>query len=397
MERTRYQRRYDLDWLRVGAFTLLILFHTGMFFSTWSWHVKNPQTSPYFDYVMIFLHQWRMPLLFLISGAAAWFAMEKYGSRRFAWERIKRLLVPLAFGMAVIIPPQVYFERLTQGIEFHSYLDFYRTVAKFQPYPQGNLSWHHLWYLPYVLTYSLLLLPLLAFLKSARGRHLLDGLDAGFRRPVALLILLVPNLISDWLLRPFWPGNYNNLLGDWAQFSGMLLVFLWGFLLASSTTVWGTLEGARFHLLGIAAVTTVARYFLWYGDFSAPAALELLVSSLHGWSCILTILAFGSRHLRINCGFLRYANQAVYPFYVLHQTITVTAGYFMMSWDLSIPFKFTILAGITFFGCWLLYEFPIRRLTLLRPLFGLKLSTHRPEPASAPSRDFVCRREGSEA
>ena len=71
------KRRYDLDWLRMIAFALLMLFHTGMLFSTWSWHVKNLETSDYFDYVMRFLHSWRMPLLFFISGSAVWFAMDQ--------------------------------------------------------------------------------------------------------------------------------------------------------------------------------------------------------------------------------------------------------------------------------------------------------------------------------
>lgn len=396
MHTAPYQRRHDLDWLRVGAFTLLILFHTGMFFSTWGWHVKNPQTSPYFDYVMIFLHQWRIPLLFFISGAAVWFAMEKYGTRRFAWERVKRLLLPLVFGMIVLIPPQVYYERLTQGHEFASYLAFYGTVAELQPYPEGNFSWHHLWYLPYILTYSLLLLPLFALLKSPRGRKLLARLDAAFQHGGALFFLLIPNLFSDLVLRPFWPDNYNNLLGDWAQFSAMLIVFCWGFLLASSSAVWATLERNRFRLLAVAGLTTPVRYLFWYGNLGLPPGLEYLIGPLQAGSCILAILAFGSRHLRFTCGFLKYANQAVYPFYILHQTITVAAGFYMISWNLPVPAKFALLVLITFGGCWILYEFPIRRLTPLRPLFGLKL---RPRPAAqrAPHRQpAVCQPEGSE-
>ena len=103
MKRRTYERRYDLDWIRVLAFTLLILFHTGMMFNNWDWHVKNPQTSSLFEYVMVFLSQWSMPLLFFISGAAIWFAMEKYTTRTFSLERIKRLLIPLVFKMPVIL------------------------------------------------------------------------------------------------------------------------------------------------------------------------------------------------------------------------------------------------------------------------------------------------------
>ena len=140
------ERRYDLDWLRVMAFALLMLFHTGMMFSSWDWHIKNLETSESFDLVMQFVHQWRMPLLFFISGSAIWFAMDRYSTWRYLLERQKRLLLPLFFGIVVVIPPQIYFERLYHHQQYDSFWDFYRTVFTTGSYPQGNLSWHHLWY-----------------------------------------------------------------------------------------------------------------------------------------------------------------------------------------------------------------------------------------------------------
>ena len=119
-------RRYDLDWLRVIAFALLMLFHAGMLFSTWFWHVKNLETSNAFDSVMRFVHQWRMPLLFFISGSAVWFAMERYSTWNYFRERHQRLLLPLLFGMLLIEPDAVdgfYVTKVeAQGVGF---LEFY--------------------------------------------------------------------------------------------------------------------------------------------------------------------------------------------------------------------------------------------------------------------------------
>ena len=134
------QRRYDLDWLRVIAFALLMLFHTGMLFSTWDWSVKNLETSDTFDEVMGFLHNWRMPLLFFISGSAVWFALERYSGWRFLQERQTRLALPLLFGMLAIVPLETYAARLYCHQQFDSFLDFYRTIFTSGVAPSGNLT-----------------------------------------------------------------------------------------------------------------------------------------------------------------------------------------------------------------------------------------------------------------
>src|SRR5688572_16851021 len=96
---------------------------------------------------MILLHDCSIPLLFFISGAGTYLALGKRTPRQFAGERFKRLFIPLVFGMLVIVPPQIYFERINL---FNGYFDFYKTVFQFKPYPEGSLSWHHLWFILYL-------------------------------------------------------------------------------------------------------------------------------------------------------------------------------------------------------------------------------------------------------
>lgn len=381
MRTPTYQRRYDLDWLRVLAFALLILFHTGMMFNGWDWHVKNSETSILFEYVMRFLHQWRMSLLFFISGAAIWFAMEKYSTARFTTERIKRLLIPLVFGMLVIIPPQVYHERLFQGQEFSSFFQFYQTVLDLHPYPGGNFSWHHLWYIPYILAFSFLMLPLFHYLKSDHGRKMLEDFTNEFSSRRLYFLGFIPIALSQLCLRPFWPDDYNNLVNDWANFAATLIIFCFGFALASSKSIWKWMEWDRYRLLVSGIATTGLLHFFWYSDLELPVAhvpVYWVLRSANAWFWVLAILAFASKYLRRDSKFLRYSNQAVYPFYILHQTITVVVGYYLVDWSAGIPLKFLVLAAATFFGSWVLYEFPIRRLNLLRPLFGLKMFTKDP-------------------
>ncbi|MCB0832640.1 MAG: acyltransferase family protein, partial [Bacteroidetes bacterium] len=199
-------RRYELDWIRVIAFSLLILFHTGMFFNTWDWHVKNNVTVTWLEPIMEFLHQWRMPILFFVSGAAVWFMMDKYPTGRFVWERHNRLLLPLAVGMFFIIPPQVYYERLFQGQTF-DFVTFYRTVLDLVPYPKGNFSWHHLWYIPYIFTFSMVALPLFLFFKGQRGRRVLAAFQSFVAKGNRIYFLFLPVAVSEICIRPFWPDN----------------------------------------------------------------------------------------------------------------------------------------------------------------------------------------------
>jgi len=120
-------RRHDIDWLRVIVFGLLIFYHVGMFFVSWGWHIKNNITYEWLQWPMRFLNQWRLPILFVISGMGTYYALSKRSIRKFSWERIKRLGIPLIFGMFVIVPPQVYYERLDLGQFVGSYWDFFTT------------------------------------------------------------------------------------------------------------------------------------------------------------------------------------------------------------------------------------------------------------------------------
>lgn len=375
MENPKLQRRYDLDWLRVIAFTILILFHTGMMFNIWGWHIKNKETSEVLEYIMIFFNQWRMPLLFFISGAAVWFALERYSVRQFIAERNNRLLLPLAFGMFVIIPPQVYYERIFQG-QMYSFGEFYKTVLKLQPYPEGNFSWHHLWYIPYIFVFSLITVPLFRYLKSVNGKIKLGRFIDRFNGNSFIFLWFVPIAISEITLRPFWPDNANNLLGDWAQFTSTLIIFCYGHFLASHQAIWVTIEKNRFRALGLGIATVSILYIMWYSDYE-PANFEYaiyrILRSLNPWCWILTALGFGKRYLSWNSKLLKYANEAVYPFYILHQTITVVLGFYLINWPIGIPLKFFVLASGTFLGCWIIYEILIKRNNLMRLLFGLKV------------------------
>src|SRR5688572_33467249 len=156
-------RRYDLDWVRIGAFLLLILYHTGMYYVTWDWHVKSPHASSTIEPLMLLTSPWRLSLLFLVSGVATAYLLERQGTRGFLGRRSVRLLVPLIFGMLVIVPPQSYLEvveKVQYAGSYGEFLGLYLTA-----YPgfcrDGDClimpTWNHLWFVAYLWVYTLLL------------------------------------------------------------------------------------------------------------------------------------------------------------------------------------------------------------------------------------------------
>jgi glucan biosynthesis protein C len=372
------RREYGLDWLRVMAFVILIGYHTGMYFVPWPWSVKNRETSDWLVWVMIFFNRWRLPLLFFISGAGTWFNLQRRGYGEFALERLLRLLLPLVFGMLVIVPPQIYVERVLAGSHYASYLEFWGTVFTFVPYPKGNLSWHHLWFLPYILTYSLLGLPLFALLRSSRGRALVDGLARLCELPGIVYLLNIPNIIAALMLDAQWPVTHN-LTSDWANFTGSMLTFLWGFIVCGSDRFLALIERRRHEFLWVAATTLILFYGIRLDHVLAafPAAsrrwIFLLVDSYFGMAVIFTLIGWSRAKINRDSAALRYANTAVYPFYIFHQTITILLGYAWLDWHVPFGIKFPLLFAGTFLGSWVLFEV-VRRHPVTRVLFGMKAS-----------------------
>src|SRR6204780_5356943 len=157
------QRRYDLDWVRIGAFVLLILYHVGMYYVTWDWHVKSPQPSATIAPLMMLTSPWRLSLLFLVSGVATGFLLARQGSGGFLRLRSTRLLIPLVFGMLVVVPPQSYLEVVEKLRYAGGFAEFYRLyITGFHGFCRGSdclimPTWNHLWFVAYLWVYTVVL------------------------------------------------------------------------------------------------------------------------------------------------------------------------------------------------------------------------------------------------
>jgi glucans biosynthesis protein C len=371
-------RYADTDFVRVMAILLLHVFHTGMMFNAWAWHVKNAQLLPVLTIPWQFMHAFRMPLLMLVAGAGTAWALRRRSLASFVKERSLRLLLPLVVGIFVIVPPQIYIERIVQGVchptyleripgaAFHgSYWEFWPSVLQMRSFPAGNTSWHHLWFVAYLFTYCLLALPLFAWLKRPSGERALAPFQAWFSQGIRIYLLFLPLALVQLFLRHF-PQN-SDLIHDPRILTYFGLLFLYGHLLARCPAIMDRLVTLRGLSLGLALLLYAG--LAPEGDFPFP--FEHLAVYAFVWLFVLAILGYARKYVTVRRPWLAYSQEIAYPFYILHQTVIILVGYWLLNLPLGPWTKMALVFAVSFTATALLCEL-IRRTPLLRPLFGLK-------------------------
>ncbi|NTU64159.1 MAG: acyltransferase [Chloroflexi bacterium] len=394
---TRPTRVYYLDWLRVLAILTVFVYHTTRFFNMEDWHVKNPTWYPWVEVWNQFAGTWMMPLIFVISGASLFYAVGKGSAGKFVKDKTLRLLVPLLVGAFTHASLQVYLERLTHGQFSGTYFQF--LPQYFNGFYEGGdpaagnfaLTGMHLWYLWWLFLFSLLLYPLLRWLKG-RGQRMFSRFGDWLAQPGVVYLLALPVLLALMFVDPANPVMAEREAG-WA-----LVIYLWlllcGFMLVSHEGVQVSIRRLRWISLALAAVSIGFYLFLVFQ--STPAAfgtpLYAVMFGLRGlgaWCCVLAALGLGMHYLNFSTPFLSHANEAVLPFYILHQTVILCVGYFVVQWLIPDVLKWIIILVTSLAVIMAIYEFLIRPFNVMRFLFGLKPLRRQP---AAQSREALSTR-----
>jgi len=365
------ERQYFIDWLRILLILSVFIFHIGMFFNTWGWHVKNPtQYGGALINIMDFLHQWRMPLLFLISGAGTYYALGKRSPKKYLGERFKRLMIPFFAGIFILVPVQVYLEKADQ---FSSLLSFYPQMFD-GVYPGGNFSWHHLWFILYLFVISLFIAPFLKLFKSNGYLRFSIWLEGLASRPLALNIVVVILIASQQLLRPYFPDNTHALVNDWAYMAFYIIFFLAGFMLLSNKNIIESIRDQKNLYLGEAAIATGVMFASphLFADESVSHLVWGISSIVLAWSCALAAIGYAKQYLNRDSMFRKVANEAIYPFYLLHQPVILILGFLMIKVEMPDIYRFLILTISSFGITCALYWFVVRPFNITRVIFGMK-------------------------
>ncbi len=374
-------RRHDIDALRVLAFGLVILYHVAMYYVPgWGWHLKSPQPADWLPVPMRALNLWRLDLLFLVSGLAVALLRRGGGGRMaLAKQRSWRLLLPLAFGMLVIVPYQPYAQGVAKGLIEPGFGRFLaRYFSHSQPWPAGafdgweaGMTWNHLWYLAYLWFYTVLLVLLMPLLESAAGRRWRDALR-NLRGAKLMLLPVVPLLASSLVLWPRFPATHDLIHDGWAHVAYFTL-FLYGYWIGLDAGLWAELTRLRWKALGVAVFVLGALMGLRavLPDGGPPRQLLRCLGDFYLWAAIVAILGWAHHKLNRPWPWLVRASEAVFPWYVLHQTLIIVLIVQLAPLALGPVLEPALLVGGTALGCWAITAV-VRRVNWLRPLFGLK-------------------------
>ena len=375
-------RKFELDWIRVMAILVVFVYHSTRFFSLSNWHVKNTNTYVWVEIWINFANLWMMPLFFIISGASLFFALSKTrGWKKFYNNKFSRLMVPVLFATITHSALQIYLERLNHGQFSGSFLSFlpgYFSGLYLEIGGAGNFAFHgmHLWYLLFLFFYSLLCYPLFTWL-TGNGHQTLNRITNMFVLPGLIYLLFPIPLLILKLIIPHSVLSVGN--GGWG-----FLYYLWfliaGFLIASSDKLAWQIRDNRGISLLLASILTILYLYQCFSPsiIMFPGQISPWIhSSLRfvcAWSWLFSILGFGMRHLSFDRPILGQLNEGVLPFYILHQTVLLWVGYYIMSMEIHDGLKWVIITIVSFSLIICLYMLIIRKIDLIRFLFGMKTS-----------------------
>ncbi len=378
-------RHYGMDWLRIGAFALLILYHVGMVFVVWDFHINADPPVRWISWPMLLLNPWRLTLLFVVSGYASRALLTKaHGAKGqglgwFARNRSMRLLLPLAFGIVLIVPPQSWVELVVK----HDYAAGFWSFWANDYFRFGKLhglvlpTWNHLWFVAYLWVYTMLLAGVVALFGRRSLQRGFDRLFGGLMGGAGALFIPLAWLIA---VHGWWfvmAQETHDLVNDPVAHVMYLPAFLFGFGLARSEATMAAIVRWRalalvLAVLGYAAVIWVETS--WPGETPAPRWVYApygVAHSLQQWGAIVALIAFAERHWNRDHEVRPMLTEAVFPFYLIHQTIIVLVMFWIIDAGLPWGVEFAILVAATWAGCWAFY-LGGRRIGPLRPLIGLR-------------------------
>lgn len=302
----------------------------------------------------------QMPLLLVIAGAASWFSLDTRNGSRYMLDRVKRLLVPFLFGMVAILPPVLYIYNRTVpqlSASFPTFLQFYPDYFVFDfadltGRTNGTWTPEHLWFIMYLFGYSALALPLFQFLRRPNGKRLAERGADFFVRPGTLFLLAIPLVLAS--ATPVG-GPENPLL--------YLIWFVYGYFLLCDPRFQEVLDRHTLSAFILAILSTVFTFSISQSAFPAWSPLWILWSIIYissRWFWVVAILGLGHHFLNSTNRVLRYANEAAFPFYILHYPVNTLIGYLLVAWNAAIAIKYSVIVVLTITFTLVLYEILIR-------------------------------------
>ncbi|MCR2823639.1 acyltransferase family protein [Lederbergia panacisoli] len=365
------ERRYDIDWLRNLGILLLFPFHSARVFDFWDpFYVKSESLSEGLSWFIAATSFWFMPLLFWLAGSASWYALQKRTKSQYVKERYERLFIPLIVGVLIIVPPQGYYALLHHTGEAGNYFlflkEFFLDFSDLSGY-FGTFTPAHLWFILYLFVLSIVALPIFSKYMNLSTVNI-NKFNRVLSKPFVFISLFTLVLLLAQALPA--PGGQNPFY--------FMVIIIAGFLTASDLRYQEMFNRIRFKTLLLVIILVPAHIILINVNQDAPnfSAMDIFITSLRTMNTLLTlivILGYGNKVLNFPHKAVSYMNEAAFPIYIVHQSILVVIGYYIIQLNYGVFLKFLIIMFLTLAVSFAFYEFIIKRIAIARVLFGLKV------------------------
>lgn len=368
MELNNTVRFSELDWLRVILIFAVFLHHVCMPFNGDGWHIMNSDSSKMLDDIMVYFEQFRLPILFFISGVGSVILLSKVTVVKFVKDKFLRLFIPLLIGSLLVIPPQIYMENI---VEMQSYWQEYPALAlKFET--------NHLWFIEYLFVFFLLAIPLNKLFSSSLGTSIINFVQKLSKHKIGLYLLVTLLIIIKVYFSLTFPSE-DKKIENLSSSAFYFFFFIAGMLFVRSNIIWQAICDQRFYNLMLLVFSTILFYSYYYSpDLSEYLSLDMrwsiwwLVCCLVAWSAFLTILGYAQFYFTKTPKWVSLSNELIYPFYIFHQTVIVVIGYYVIAWQAPILLKVISLFALSFLVTSVICWYLIKPSNILRFLFGLK-------------------------
>ncbi|MDP4145228.1 MAG: acyltransferase family protein [Bacillota bacterium] len=365
----RFQRRDDIDWLRGLCILLLFPFNAAVIFDFWgTFFVKNTETSQVLSYFIALVQYWFMPLLFWLSGAASWYSLGVRNSSEYMRERFIRLLVPFVFGVCIIVPPMGYLSCIGEQGYFQGYIQFltgfFTNFSNLSGY-NGTFTPAHLWFIFYLFIFSIITLPLFMCIRKSNE----------------ILVLKIESFADiHWvLIFMFIPLGLMSLLPGPSGKNPFYFIFIYilGYIIASNDKLQNCIDKIRFKaFIFLIIYVPVCLWFILGNEYFSTlrifSIVEVFMVSLATWLTLIVIIGYAHKYLNFKHPFLSYINEAGLPLYIIHQTILVYIGFYIVRLPMGVYTKFIIITILTLLISAAFYKYIINKVPIIRFLFGLK-------------------------
>lgn len=353
------ERKYYIDNLRWIDVILLFPFHTFIIYNTFGdGNYVTGNGNVFLSNIIVSFWPWFMPLLFVLSGISAKLSLENRKPIDYLNERLKKILIPLFFGVLLLIPIMSYFgdcfHNGYSGNYFQHYKIFFTKWTDLTGY-DGGFSPGHLWFILYLWIISIFAFPIILLHRKVTKKIHFERLNI----VVLLLIFIVPFIVSPVL------DIGGKSIGKYFAY------YMIGYCILSDDIVVEKCKNYYIFLIVIALMGMAFILTIFNGVFRVNSMLYKVIEEFYAFNSILALLGVSKKHLDKSTKAANYFSKSSFSVYLFHFPWIVIVAYFTFKFTHAILLQVFVILVFSIILTFVSNEI-LRRIKITKIMFCLK-------------------------